>query len=188
MNTPRPRRARAASDADGSVGRALAAESEDLVEARAVAHRLLEQTARVSDPVRRLEAVKDLGSRKSSAAGERDQLAACLRALASLLRDIGILAIGADRRMLGNADLESQLEPLARAFNSRRSTSAYAPSTGARRAGAQRQPEGGCRLARSATVRDHGLFAHAEACALRRQRRAGALAPTDTHRAAAEGS
>jgi DNA polymerase III subunit delta' len=76
----------AASDADGSVGRALAAESADLVEARTLAHRLLEQTARVSDPVRRLEAAKDLGSRKGSAAGERDQLAACLRALASLLR------------------------------------------------------------------------------------------------------
>jgi len=116
----------AASDADGSVGRALAAESADLVEARTLAHRLLEQTARVSDPVRRLEAAKDLGSRKSSAAGERDQLAACLRALASLLRDIGILAIGADRRMLGNADLEAQLEPLTRAFDSRRSTTAYA--------------------------------------------------------------
>jgi len=116
----------AAVDADGSIGRALAAESADLADARAGAQRLLELTARGNDPVRRLEAVKDLASRKSSPAGERDHLAVCLRALASLLRDIGILASGADRRLLGNLDLESQLAPLARDFDGRRSTRAYA--------------------------------------------------------------
>ena len=116
----------AAVDGDGSIGRALAAESADLVEARAGAQRLLEQTARGNDPVRRLEAAKELTSKKSPSASERDQLAACLRALASLLRDVGILATGADRRILGNVDLESQLTPLTRAFDSRRSIGAYA--------------------------------------------------------------
>ena len=116
----------AAVDADGSIGRALAAESADLAEARAGAQRLLEQTTRGNDPVRRLEAAKDLAPRTGSSASERDQLAACLRALASLVRDVGILANGADRRMLGNADLESQLEPLTRTFDSRRSIGAYA--------------------------------------------------------------
>ena len=48
-------------------------------------------------------------------------LAACLRALGSLLRDVGILATGGDRRLIGNTDLESQLVSLARTFDSQRS-------------------------------------------------------------------
>jgi DNA polymerase-3 subunit delta' len=116
----------AAVDADGSVGRALATESADLTEARADAQRLLEQTARVGDPARRLEMVKDLTGKKGTAASERDQLSACCRALASLIRDLGILATGADRRALANADLESQLERLTPAFDSDRSLRAYA--------------------------------------------------------------
>jgi DNA polymerase-3 subunit delta' len=121
----------AAVDADGSLGRALAAESADLVEARAGAQRLLEHTARGNDPVRRLEAAKDLAPSRGGPAIERERLGACLRALASLLRDIGILATGADRRMLGNADLESQLMSLTRVFDSRRSVTAYAAVDGA---------------------------------------------------------
>src|SRR5688500_18417822 len=73
----------AAADADGSIGRALAAESVDLAEARDAAAHLLEQAAKVTDPVRRLDAVKDLTSRTSRAASERDQMAACLRAMSS---------------------------------------------------------------------------------------------------------
>jgi len=116
----------AAADADGSVGRALAAESADLTEAREDAQRLLEQTARVSDPARRLETVKDLTRTKGTAAFERDQMSARCRALSSLLRDLGILAIGADRRALANADLESQLGRLTASFDYDRSVRAYA--------------------------------------------------------------
>ena len=116
----------AAADADGSIGRALAAESADLTEARADARHVLEQTARAGDPTHRLEMVKELTGKKGSSAGERDQLSACLRALASLLRDLGILATGADRRSLANADLEPQLERLTSAFDSERSLRAYA--------------------------------------------------------------
>jgi hypothetical protein len=53
-------------------------------------------------------------------------MAACLRALASLLRDIGIVAAHADRRTLANGDLESQLEKLTGSFDQRRSLKAYA--------------------------------------------------------------
>jgi hypothetical protein len=58
--------------------------------------------------------------------GERDQLAACLRSLGSLLRDVGILAEGGDRRLIGNSDLESQLATLATSFDGTRTASAYA--------------------------------------------------------------
>ena len=116
----------AAIDAEGSVGRALEAESADLVEAREGAQRLLEYTARATDPVRRLDAARDVTAKKSSSAGEREQLAACLRALGSLLRDVGILSTGGDRGLIGNADLETQLASLARTFDRRRSANAYA--------------------------------------------------------------
>jgi DNA polymerase-3 subunit delta' len=116
----------AAADADGSIGRALAAESVDLIEARETATRLLQQTARAGDPVRRLDAVKDLTGRSARGANERDQMAACLRAMASLLRDIGILATRADRGAIANTDLMAQLEPLTSAFTGDRSIRAYA--------------------------------------------------------------
>jgi DNA polymerase III subunit delta' len=116
----------AAADADGSVGRALSAQSADLADARDAARQLLEQTARVSDPARRLELAKTLapGGRATSA-GERDQLAACLRALASLLRDLGILVNRADARSLANADLAPQLSALTGTYSSERSLRAY---------------------------------------------------------------
>jgi DNA polymerase-3 subunit delta' len=115
-----------AADAEGSVSRALHAESADLVDAREGAQRLLDQAAQSPDPVRRLDAAREVTAKKSTPAGERDQFAACLRVLGSLLRDIGILSAGGDRRLIGNADLEPQLTSLARSFDSRRSAKAYA--------------------------------------------------------------
>lgn len=115
----------AAADADGSIGRALEANSADLAEAREEAGRLLQHAARVSDPGRRIDAAKDLITTKAGATAEREQLAACLRALASLLRDTSVLALGGDRRMLGNADLESTLTTVSRTFDDRRSLLAY---------------------------------------------------------------
>jgi len=94
----------AAADADGSIGRALSADSADLTQARDEARRLLEQTAKTEDPARRLDAVRDLTGTKGTSASDRDQMAACLRALASLLRDLGIVATQGDRRTLANAD------------------------------------------------------------------------------------
>jgi DNA polymerase-3 subunit delta' len=115
----------AAADADGSVGRALSAESADLAEARESAVRLLEQGARVADPSRRLDAVRDLTGGKTPA-GERDQLAACLRAMSSLLRDLGILTSHVDAGALANPDLRPQLDRLADAYDSDRSVRVYA--------------------------------------------------------------
>lgn len=115
-----------AADAGGSLGRALQAASADLAAARANAQRLLEQTARVSDPVKRIDAVKDLVGTKGTSAAERDQLAVCLRALSSLLRDLGILSTRADARMLANADLRDALSRLGASFDSARSMRAFA--------------------------------------------------------------
>lgn len=113
-------------DAEGSVGRALQAESADLVEAREGAQRLLEYTARAGDLSRRLDAARDVTAKKSTSVGERDQLATCLRALGSLLRDVSVLSEGGDRGLIGNSDLEPQLAALAKSFDGTRTASAYA--------------------------------------------------------------
>ena len=115
----------AAATSDGSIGRALEANSADLADAREEAGRLLQHAARVTDPVRRIDAARDLTANKAGATAEREQLGACLRALASLLRDTSILALGGDRRMLGNTDLESTLLTLSRTFDAARSMRAY---------------------------------------------------------------
>jgi DNA polymerase-3 subunit delta' len=115
-----------AADAEGSVGRALAASSADLGEARDDARRLLERTARTANPAQRLDAVRNLTGTKGTPAAERDQTSARLRALGSLLRDLGVLATGADRRVLANADLATELERLSPAFDRDRSLRAHA--------------------------------------------------------------
>lgn len=121
-----PDAALAAAEADGSVGRALAAESSDLASAREAAQALLEETARRADPTRRLEAAKLLAAVKGSSAGERDQLAACLRVFASLLRDVGLLAEVGDTRLLANVDLGDELTRLASAWDGARASRAFA--------------------------------------------------------------
>ena len=115
----------AAADADGSIGLALSTQSADLAKARDAARQLLEQTARAGDPSRRLEFAKSLSAGKGTPAEERDQLAACLRALSSLIRDVGILATRADAGALANADLAPQLQGLTSSFDSERTVRAY---------------------------------------------------------------
>ena len=116
----------AAADADGSIGQALAARSVDITEARSTAQQLLEQSARITDPARRLDIARGLAGKKGTSASERDQLSVCLRALASLLRDLGILATQADPASLANADLQAELQRLTSAFDSERSMRAFA--------------------------------------------------------------
>jgi DNA polymerase-3 subunit delta' len=115
-----------AADADGSIGRALESRSEDLTEAREAAERILEETARNIDPVRRVSLARELTEGKRTPAEERNRLAVRLRSLGSLLRDVGIIASRADRAMLANADLESRLENLSSSFDADRSYRAYA--------------------------------------------------------------
>jgi len=114
----------AAAEAGGSIGRALAAGGVDLTEARGAAQRLLNQAARVSDPARRLETVRGLTG-KATGAAERDLMATYLRALASLLRDVGLLANQADPGTLANPDLQDDLRRLSAAFDSERSMRAF---------------------------------------------------------------
>jgi len=117
----------AAADADGSIGRALANQDVDLTEARDLACRVLEQTARGNDPSRRMDVAKDLaGGKKSTPADEREQLASCLRALSSLLRDLGMLATRGDASALANADLQGQLGRLSTSYDSNRTMRAFA--------------------------------------------------------------
>ncbi len=116
----------AAAMAEGSVGRALSAESAGVEEARDAAVRLLQESARVTDPTRLVESVKDLAAKKGSSSGEREQLSAALRVAASLLRDLGLLAVGADPGTLANADVRPVLDGLARAYDAARSARAHA--------------------------------------------------------------
>ena len=122
---PRDDASAVAADADGSIGRAIASQATDLIDARASAHRLLEQSARVSDPVRRVEAVKDFLGSKTAGAAEREKLSTCLRVLASLLRDVSVLVEGGDARVLANPDSRRELDVIARSFDSGRTTRAY---------------------------------------------------------------
>jgi DNA polymerase III subunit delta' len=116
----------AAADADGSVGRALQSQSDDLTGAREDAERILQAAARDSDPVRRVKLALDLMEGKRTPAEDRNRLAVRLRSLGSLLRDVGIIASRADRAMLANADLEPRLEQLSASFDPERSRRAYA--------------------------------------------------------------
>jgi DNA polymerase III subunit delta' len=116
----------AAADADGSIGRALESQSVDLIAVRAVAQRLLEQTARQSDPVALVRAAQELAGGKGSPASEREQLAVLLRTLASLLRDLGILSSRGDASLIANVDLQTALSRLTGAFDTERSSRAFA--------------------------------------------------------------
>ncbi len=116
----------AAADADGSIGRALESQSDDLTGARDAAQRILQEAARTNDPARRINLARDLTEGKGTPAEERNRLAVRLRSLGSLLRDVGIIVSRADRGMLANADLEAQLEKLSSSFDAERSLRAYA--------------------------------------------------------------
>ena len=113
----------AASVADGSVGVALDEASEEFAEARDAATRLLQGVAGTSDPRRRLDSAKVLlGTRAGT---DRDELARRLRALSSLLRDLGVLLSRADERCLANADLKPLLRGLLTAFDADRAVRAF---------------------------------------------------------------
>ncbi len=111
----------AAAAADGSVGRALAGSAEDANEARDAAARLLQSAASSLDPRRRLDGAKAL----VGSGGDRDDLTRRLLALASLIRDLGVLFSRADDRALANADLKPQLQALVRSFDGDRTLGAF---------------------------------------------------------------
>src|SRR5262249_14406645 len=110
-----------AATAEGSVGRALESEAGDFAEAREVARRVLTQVAGRADAGRRIGAAKELLTNTGAGgAGDREQLASHLRAMASLVRDIEVLAANADPGMLANPDLKPAVESLVPAFRGER--------------------------------------------------------------------
>ena len=115
----------AASLSDGSIGLALEGGSDEFVEARAAATDLLAMVAASRDPRRRLAGAKSL-SGAARGGSDRDELARRLRALSSILRDLGILISRADERALANTDLRADLEPLLRSFDGDRVLRAFA--------------------------------------------------------------
>ena len=111
-------------DADGSLGRALAADTVAVAEARSDSQKLLVEVARESNPIKRLAAMKTFLGGKS-AHEQRKHLSVRLRALSSLLRDLGVLSAGADLQILANTDLSAELGQLAGAYDHDRSTRAF---------------------------------------------------------------
>ena len=115
-----------AATADGSLGQALQASAGELVESRDLAQRVLAQAAAQDDPARRIESAKELVAKAAGGAGEREQLATHLRAMAVLLRDVAVLATHADQRTLANPDVRPSLEGLANTYQGERGTRAFA--------------------------------------------------------------
>jgi len=115
-----------AATADGSLGQALQAAAVDLVESRALAQQMLETAAAQHDPARRIASAQRLVTKPPSGVTERDQLATHLRAMAVLLRDVAVLATGADERVIANADVRPALERLATTYQGERGTRAFA--------------------------------------------------------------
>jgi DNA polymerase-3 subunit delta' len=115
-----------AATADGSLGQALEASAGELVEARDVAHRVLAQASAQADPARRIAGAQELLAKTGAGgAGDREQLAAHLRAMAVLLRDVEVLATEADARTLANPDVRPALERLATTYRGERGVRAF---------------------------------------------------------------
>jgi len=112
-------------DADGSVGQALEASSTQVTGARDAALQLLSQVARIGDPSGRMELAKALAGGKGSPGADRQDLTTCLRALASLLRDVGVLVNQGDHRLLAHSDLEPMLSGLASRWDGNGSVRAF---------------------------------------------------------------
>ena len=114
----------AASSSDGSIGLALDEGSDAFAEARQAAAELLETAASSDDPRRRLNGAKALAG-AARAGSDREELARRLRALGSILRDLGVLLSRADERCLANADLRPLLQRLQRSFDGARTLRAF---------------------------------------------------------------
>lgn len=111
--------------AGGSIGRALEARAVDFAAARNAAHDVLHGVAGTRDARERLEMAQDLLPKKPSTPIEREHLSVRLRAMSSLLRDVGILAAGADPAAMANVDLRADLERLVDGFGDDRAARAF---------------------------------------------------------------
>ena len=115
-----------AATADGSLGQALEASAGELVEARDIAQRVLAHASATAEPARRIDGAKELLTKTGAGgAGDREQLASHLRAMASLLRDVEVLATRADERALANPDVRPALERLTQTYQGERGMRAF---------------------------------------------------------------
>jgi hypothetical protein len=124
---PRREALAVAAASDGSVARALNAKAEEFADARGDAEALLRSTRSRSDARTRVERAKGLikgGS--ASAAVEREHLGLRLQALASIARDLGVIASGANRNLLANLDLQDELDSLSSFFSDERAIGLFA--------------------------------------------------------------
>jgi DNA polymerase-3 subunit delta' len=95
--------------------------------ARQVAQRVLANAAATSDAARRLDGAKELLAKIGAGrAGDREQMAAYLRAMASLVRDAALIATGADSSALANPDAGPVVERLAAAYRGERGVRVFA--------------------------------------------------------------
>lgn len=108
----------AAAASDGSVRRALDLEADAFADARSDAESLLQVAGR--DPRTRLEHAKDLLKGGGTPAAEREHLGARLMAMTALVRDAGLVASGADARLLANLDRKQVVDSLARTLGAER--------------------------------------------------------------------
>jgi DNA polymerase-3 subunit delta' len=115
----------AAALADGSVGMALALQSTDLTELRALALGFLQSAARASALGPRLQAASAVVGvpRKERS---REEIGLVLRLVASMLRDVELLKAGGDGASLANASLSKDLARVTSAFTGDRARDAFA--------------------------------------------------------------
>jgi DNA polymerase-3 subunit delta' len=92
---------------------------------RGAARDVLVEVAGTDDPERRLDAAKDLLPKGGSGKVERDHVAAHLRAMASILRDVEVLATRADVGVLANSDVRPDLDRLTKSFGGDRGLRAF---------------------------------------------------------------
>jgi hypothetical protein len=86
----------------------------------------LTQAASQPDAARRIGGAQALLPKTSrSAADDRDHVARQLRAMASLLRDVEVLATGADDSSLANPDLRQALDRLTATYRGDRGVRAF---------------------------------------------------------------
>jgi len=107
----------AAAAADGSLAVALAGGTGEFAEARDAASALLAGLSGMPDPTARLALAKAFAG---GAGPDRAGLVRRLQALASLVRDLGLLLAGGNERWLANGDLRAGLEARLDAWDTRR--------------------------------------------------------------------
>ena len=116
-----------AASAGGSAGRALRSASGELAASRDAAVHLLETVAAARDVPGRLEGAKafSTGSRsKRAPAADRNEVRRRLRALATLLRDVEVVAAKSDTP-LANADLGQRVSTLSTTYGGKRGLRAF---------------------------------------------------------------